>query len=65
MAHFGDMQNAIYNAGLNGILPDFPVDFATLRERAQSAISPSLLNYVQGGCGDEHTQDRNAQAFHD
>ena len=65
MAHFGDMQNAIYNAGLNGILPDFPVDFATLQERAQSALSPSLLNYVQGGCGDEHTQDRNAQAFHD
>ena len=23
-----------------------------------------MLNYVQGGCGDEHTQDRNAEAFH-
>ena len=64
MAHYGDMQNAIYNAGLHGILPDYPVDFATLEARAAKALSPSMLNYVQGGCGDEHTQDRNAAAFH-
>ena len=64
MGHFGDMQNAIYNAGLSGILPDYPVDFASLQERAAKALSPSMLNYVQGGCGDEHTQDRNAEAFH-
>ena len=32
MAHYGDMQNAIYNAGLRGVLPDYPVDFATLEE---------------------------------
>ena len=63
MAHYGDMQNAIYNAGLRGVLPDYPVDFATLEARAQKALSPSLLNYVQGGCGDEYTQDRNAEAF--
>lgn len=23
-----------------------------------------MLNYVQGGCGDEFTQDENARAFH-
>ncbi|WP_375289199.1 alpha-hydroxy-acid oxidizing protein [Qipengyuania sp.] len=64
MAHYGDMQNAIYAGGLNGILPDFPVDFASLEERAEKALSPGLLNYVQGGCGDEHTQESNASAFH-
>lgn len=64
MTHYGDMQNAIYNAGLSGILPDYPVDFATLQARAAQALSPSMLNYVQGGCGDEFTQDRNAEAFH-
>lgn len=64
MAHYGDMQNAIYGAGLKGILPDYPVDFATLEQRAEKALSPSLLNYIQGGCGDEHTQRSNAGAFH-
>lgn len=63
MGHYGDLQNEIYNAGLNGTLPAFPVDFATLERRAENAMSPSLLNYVQGGCGDEHTQRSNSVAF--
>ena len=62
--NFGGMQNEIYNAGLNGILPEFPVDFATLEQRAQDALGPMLTNYVAGGCGDEHTQDSNSSAFH-
>lgn len=61
--HFGDLQNAIYGAGLSGILPTIPVDFATLEKRAQAALPPHVLSYVQGGCGDEWTQDRNAAAF--
>lgn len=61
--HFGDLQNAIYGAGLSGILPTIPVDFATLEKRAQSALPPHVLSYVQGGCGDEWTQDQNAAAF--
>ena len=64
MINFGGMQNEIYNAGLQGILPDFPVDFATLEARAHEALGPMLTNYVAGGCGDEHTQDTNASAFH-
>jgi lactate 2-monooxygenase len=63
MAHFGDFQNAIYGAGLTGVQPAWPVDYATLRARAEAAWSPSVLNYVQGGCGDEFTQDENARAF--
>ncbi|MFN4019987.1 MAG: alpha-hydroxy-acid oxidizing protein [Erythrobacter sp.] len=64
MTYFGAMQNEIYNAGLKGILPAFPVDFATLEKRAHEALGPMLTNYVAGGCGDEHTQDQNAAAFH-
>jgi len=63
--HFGDYQNAIYLAGLGGVLPKYPVDFATLKARAEAAMPPAILHYVQGGCGDEYTQDRNALAFHD
>jgi lactate 2-monooxygenase len=64
MAQFGDYQNEIYLAGLRGVLPKVPVDFATLERRAEAVLSPSVLPYVQGGCGDEHTQDLNASAFH-
>ncbi|WP_073974258.1 alpha-hydroxy-acid oxidizing protein [Erythrobacter donghaensis] len=64
MTYFGAMQNEIYNAGLRGILPTYPVDFATLEKRAHEALGPMLTNYVAGGCGDEHTQDQNAAAFH-
>lgn len=63
MAHYGDFQNAIYGAGLSGVLPRYPVDFRTLEKRAEAALSESMLNYVQGGCGDERTQDANAAAF--
>jgi lactate 2-monooxygenase len=63
MPHFGDYQNAIYNAGLSGVIPKLPVDYATLEQRASAAMPPSVLGYVQGGCGDEFTQDNNAHAF--
>ena len=63
MPHYGDLQNMIYGAGLSGIMPETPVDFATLKTRAEAALDIGVLNYVQGGCGDEHTQDWNADAF--
>ena len=63
MAHFGDLQNLIYGRGLSGVLPTLPVDHATLMRRAEAALPPHLLNYVQGGCGDEWTQDENVRAF--
>jgi len=46
------------------VLPKVPVDYATLVQRATAAMPPHVLNYVQGGCGDEWTQDQNAAAFH-
>lgn len=63
MAHFGDYQNEIYFGGLHGVLPRVPVDYPTLEARAAAALPASVLNYVQGGCGDETTQVRNAEAF--
>ena len=57
MAHYGDFQNAIYGAGLRGVLPTVPVDFATLERPASAALPPAVLAYLQGGCGDEFTQD--------
>ena len=63
MPHYGDYQNEIYGGGLQGVLPRLPVDFAGLEERVASALPPSVLSYVQGGCGDEWTQRHNALAF--
>ena len=63
MPHYGDYQNAIYFAGLSGVAPKLPVDFATLAARATAAMPASVRDYVQGGCGDEYTQDHNAAAF--
>lgn len=63
MPHYGDYQNAIYAGGLTGVIPKVPVDFATLEARASAAMPPATLAYVQGGCGDEHTQRLNADAF--
>lgn len=63
MAHFGDYQLEIYLGGLRGVMPKYPVDFAGWEARAQAAMAPAVLNYVQGGCGDEHTQRSNAEAF--
>ena len=63
MPHYGDLQNEIYGAGLRGIIPKVPVDFATLEKRATAAMPPHILSYLQGGCGDEFTQDHNAAAF--
>ena len=63
MPHYGDYQNEIYGAGTRGVVPTWPVDFATLEARAHAALPPSTLTYVQGGCGDEYTQRQNADAF--
>ncbi|WP_380787827.1 alpha-hydroxy-acid oxidizing protein [Sphingomonas sp. R86521] len=63
MSHYGDYQNLLYGAGLAGVLPKVPVDFATLEGQACAALPPSVRTYVQGGCGDEHTQRHNADAF--
>jgi lactate 2-monooxygenase len=60
---FGDFQLEIYLAGLQGVLPGFPMAFAELEARAAAALPPSVLSYVAGGAGSEHTQRANVRAF--
>jgi len=61
--NYGGFQNEIYFAGLQGVIPEYPISFADLVERAEAAMPPHVLSYVEGGCGDELTQERNASAF--
>jgi isopentenyl diphosphate isomerase/L-lactate dehydrogenase-like FMN-dependent dehydrogenase len=63
MTRYGDYQNEIYLGGLSGNLPNQPVSFAELAAQANAALSPSLLSYVAGGCGDEQTQNVNVTAL--
>ncbi|HLH49090.1 MAG TPA: alpha-hydroxy-acid oxidizing protein [Roseiarcus sp.] len=63
MPAYGDYQNEIYLKGLYGQKPKLPVDFRSLEAKAAAALAPSVLSYVQGGCGDEQTQNLNAAAF--
>jgi lactate 2-monooxygenase len=60
---FGDYQTEIYGAGLRGVLPRFPMAYPELEARAAQALPPSVLTYVTGGAGSEHTQRANASAF--
>ncbi|MGW0055596.1 lactate 2-monooxygenase [Nocardia nova] len=60
---FGDFQNEIYFQGLRGVVPEYPVAFAELEQRAQAAMPPSIWSYVAGGAGDERTQRANVTAF--
>ena len=62
-APYGDFQLEIYLAGLSGTVPSLPVSFADLEARAAHALPPSVLSYVAGGAGDEHTQRANVAAF--
>jgi lactate 2-monooxygenase len=63
MPDFGSYQNEIYLAGLSGRLPSFPMRFDELEAKAHAAMPTSLVSYVAGGCGDEHTQEANVEAF--
>jgi lactate 2-monooxygenase len=60
---YGDYQWDIYGDGLQGKLPRFPVDYASL-ERAAVEVLPSwVYSYVGYGAGDGNTQRANIDAF--
>lgn len=60
---FGDFQNEIYFQGLRGVVPELPVAYAELEQRARAALPPAIWSYVAGGAGDERTQRANVAAF--
>jgi lactate 2-monooxygenase len=60
---YGDYQMEIYGVGLQGKLPRFPLDYASL-ERAAIEVLPSwVYSYVGFGAGDGNTQRANIEAF--
>jgi lactate 2-monooxygenase len=61
--NYGDWQFSTYLAGLTGTRPTLPMSYAELARRAQEALSLELWSYVEGGAGDEATQDANVRAF--
>jgi lactate 2-monooxygenase len=63
MRYFGQYEDEIYAAGLQGVVPKLPIDIATLEKKAVAAWPDTIASYVQGGCGDERTQDLNVAAF--
>ncbi|HET9171254.1 MAG TPA: lactate 2-monooxygenase [Actinospica sp.] len=60
---YGDYQHEIYFNALQGVLPELPMAYAELEERARAALAPSVWSYVAGGAGDETTQRGNVEAF--
>jgi isopentenyl diphosphate isomerase/L-lactate dehydrogenase-like FMN-dependent dehydrogenase len=60
---YGDYQFDIYFDGLEGQLPKYPVDFASLERKAAETLPSWVHSYVAGGCGDEGTQRANVNAF--
>jgi lactate 2-monooxygenase len=60
---YGDYQTEIYFNGLQGVLPELPMAFAELEERARRSMRPSVWSYVAGGAGDEATARANVEAF--
>jgi isopentenyl diphosphate isomerase/L-lactate dehydrogenase-like FMN-dependent dehydrogenase len=62
-APFGNYQLDIYNAGLTGSLPGFPLTFAELEQRSKATLSPGAYDYVAGAAGAEETMRANSEAF--
>jgi lactate 2-monooxygenase len=60
---YGDFQVDIYENGVQGVMPCYPVDFATLETKAGEVLPWWVYSYVAGGCGDEHTARANVEAF--
>jgi lactate 2-monooxygenase len=63
ISQYGDYQFDIYFDGLEGRMPRYPVDFASLERAATEVLPPWVLSYVAGGAGDEGTQRANIEAF--
>jgi isopentenyl diphosphate isomerase/L-lactate dehydrogenase-like FMN-dependent dehydrogenase len=63
LSAYGEYQNEIYFNALQGVLPELPMAYAELEERARNTLAPSVWSYVAGGAGDETTQRANVEAF--
>ncbi|GAB7020013.1 alpha-hydroxy-acid oxidizing protein [Halostagnicola bangensis] len=59
-----DRQEAIYRSGmLRNELPEYPVSFEDLEQRALEELDNEAAAYVAGGAGSESTMEANDRAF--
>ena len=58
-----DRQREIYLPGISGITPKVPIQYSDLQAAAKRAMTERAFGYIAGGAGQEHTMDRNQQAF--
>ncbi len=56
-------QGEIYRAGISGLRPAVPTDFAGLEQAARKASTPRGWAYVAGGAGEGRTMRNNREAF--
>ena len=56
-------QKEIYTAGSAGLGQKIPLDYASLRLKAQSVMSHKAFTYIDGGAGTDSTIRRNSGAF--
>jgi lactate 2-monooxygenase len=62
-APFANYQYEIYLAGVGGQVPDLPLSYDALVERARERLSDGPFGYVAGAAGSEGTMRSNAEAF--
>jgi lactate 2-monooxygenase len=56
-------QEAIYRAGVSGLRPAVPTDWARLERKARRAMSRKGFAYIAGGAGGERTAAANREGF--
>jgi lactate 2-monooxygenase len=60
---FNTFQYELYFAGMGGQVPDLPVTYDGLRERAREVLDDRAFAYVEGSAGAERTAAANREAF--
>jgi lactate 2-monooxygenase len=60
---FANAQYEIYLGGMAGKVPDLPITYDQLEQRAQRELPVGAYGYVAGGAGDESTVRANRRAF--
>jgi isopentenyl diphosphate isomerase/L-lactate dehydrogenase-like FMN-dependent dehydrogenase len=62
-APLANYQYEIYLQGMTGAVPELPLTYAGLEERAKEVLSAGAYGYVAGAAGSEGTMRTNAEAF--
>lgn len=63
LPQYGNFQHEIYLAGIEGVLPDLPVSYEGLVERAWEELDDGAFGYVRGGAATEDTMRANRDSF--